>query len=220
MRILLVEEDRKIGGTLVNELTEGGYSVDWVRSARDAAAALRVGNATYQIVVLDGALPDRSAAVLLRSLRQAGNNAAVIIMTSANDLYERMGNLDFEADDFIVKPFDFEELAARIRAVMRRRSGRAEPVLSTSTLRLDPNSRCVVRDETTIRLTAREYALLHSLMMRPGSIFSRSQLEDCVYSKSEGVQSNAVEFLIHQLRQKIGPEQIENRRGLGWRLCP
>ena len=220
MRILLVEEDPTIGSTIVGGLTGKGFTVDWVRSARDAATALRDIHASYQLILLDGVLPDRSGMQLLRSLRQAGNNAPVLMMIRAEALGEHIGSAEYDADDFLVHPFDTAELVARIRMLMRRHAGRAEPVLSTSTLRLDPNSRCAIRDGITLRLTAREYALLHALMMRPGSIFSRSQLEERVYSKSGGVQSNAIEFLIHQLRQKIGRDQIENRRGLGWRLCP
>ena len=221
MRILLVEEDPTIGSTIVGGLAGKGFTVDWVRSARDAATALRDIHASYQLILLDGVLPDRSGMDLLRSLRQGGNSMPVLMMTGADALGEQIGSADYyDADDFLVHPFDTAELIARIRMIMRRHAGRAEPVLSTSTLRLDPNSRCAMRNGMTIRLTAREYALLHALMMRPGSIFSRSQLEERVYSKSEGVQSNAIEFLIHQLRQKIGRDQIENRRGLGWRLCP
>jgi len=220
MRILLVEDDRMIGGSLVHGLTDSGYSVDWVRSARDADAALRDEQAAYQILLLDWGLPDKSGIELLRNLRQSGNNVPVLMITARDALADRVTGLDIGADDFLVKPFELAELKARIRALSRRHVGRIEPVLRTSTLRLDPSSRCVHRDGREIRLTAREYALLHALMMRPGSIFSRSQLEERVYSKSEGVQSNAIEFLIHQLRQKIGRDQIENRRGLGWRLCP
>ncbi len=220
MRIFLIEEDRATGAAIVSALTAGGYAVDWVRSARDAATALRDIHAGYQIILLGQALPDRSSLDLLRSLRQAGNHVPVLMMIRADDLPEQIDALDLGADDFLVKPFEMPELTARIRAVVRRDAGRAEPVLMTSTLRLDPNSRCAMRDGITIGLTAREYALLHALMTRPGSIFSRAQLEERIYSRTEAVQSNAIEFLIHQLRQKIGRDQIENRRGLGWRLCP
>jgi len=218
MRILLVEDDRMIGGSLVHGLSDSGYSVDWVRSARDAGAALRDERATYQIVLLDWGLPDKSGLELLRALRQSGNNVPVLMITARDALTDRVNGLDVGADDFLVKPFELAELKARIRALARRHAGRIEPVLRTSTLRLDPGSGCVHRDGKEIRLTAREYALLHALMVRPGVLLSRSQLEERIYSWSDAVESNAIEFLIHGLRQKIGREQIENTRGLGWRV--
>lgn len=218
MRILLVEDDRMIGGSLVHGLADSGYSVDWVCTAREADAALRDERSEYQIVLLDWGLPDRSGVELLRNVRQAGNNVPVLMITARDGVSDRVTGLDFGADDFLVKPFELAELKARIRALARRHAGRVEPILKTATLRLDPSTRCVERDGREIRLTAREYALLHALMARPGALLSRAQLEERVYSWSDAIESNAIEFLIHGLRQKIGREQIENTRGLGWRV--
>jgi len=218
MRILLVEDDRMIGASLVHGLTDDGYSVDWVRSGREAESALSDAQAAYEIMLLDWGLPGRSGVEVLRHIRRAGNNIPVLMITARDAISDRVTGLDDGADDFLVKPFELSELKARIRALARRHAGRIEPVLKTSTITLDPASRCAYRDGREIRLTAREYALLHALMVRPGALLSRAQLEERIYSWSEAVESNAVEFLIHSLRQKIGREQIENSRGLGWRI--
>jgi DNA-binding response OmpR family regulator len=142
----------------------------------------------------------------------------VIIITARDALADRIEGLDLGADDFLVKPFELTELKARIRALSRRHAGRVEPQLKTAVLSLDPAARSVVRDGRRIQLTAREFALLQALMQRPGALLSRTQLEARIYSWSEAVESNAVEFLLHGLRQKIGADQIENVRGVGWRI--
>ena len=155
---------------------------------------------------------------MLRALRAADNNIPVLILTARDALSDRVEGLDRGADDFLVKPFELAELKARIRALLRRHAGRVEPQLRTANLILDPASRSVIRDGQRIQLTAREYALLLALMQRPGTLLSRAQLEERIYGWSNPVESNAVEFLLHSLRRKIGADQIENLRGLGWRV--
>jgi two-component system response regulator QseB len=218
MRILIVEDDPMIGSSLMRGLTDEGYTSDWVRDGLAAEAVLRDRLAEFQLALLDWGLPHKSGIEVLRALRAGGNNIPVLILTARDSLADRVEGLDRGADDFLVKPFEFAELKARMRALLRRHAGRIEPQLRTARLTLDPASRSVSRDGRHIQLTAREYALLHALMQRPGALLSRAQLEERIYGWSNPVESNAVEFLLHSLRRKIGAEQIENLRGLGWRL--
>jgi DNA-binding response OmpR family regulator len=172
----------------------------------------------FQLVLLDWGLPQKSGIEILRTLRTAGNNIPVLILTARDALKDRVEGLDLGADDFLVKPFELAELKARMRALLRRHAGRIEPQLRTAHLVLDPASRTVTRSGRRIQLTAREYALLLALMQRPGALFSRAQLEERIYGWSSTVESNAVEFLLHSLRRKVGSDQIENLRGVGWRV--
>ncbi len=218
MRILIIEDDPMIGASLVRGLEDEGYAVDWVRDGAQGEAALGNGLHEFHIALLDWGLPLKSGIELLRNIRQAGNNIPVLIITARDALGDRVKGLDEGADDFLVKPFELAELKARIRALARRHAGRIEPQLKTASLTLDPASRTVKRDGRRIQLTAREYAVLHTLMQRPGTLLSRAQLESRIYGWSDAVESNAIEFLLHSLRQKIGGEQIENVRGVGWRV--
>jgi DNA-binding response OmpR family regulator len=218
MRILIVEDDAMIGASLVRGLTDEGYAVDWVRDGAQAEAALIDRHHEFHLMLLDLGLPRKSGTEVLRQIRAAGDNILIIVITARDALADRIEGLDLGADDFLVKPFELTELKARIRAVSRRHAGRIEPQLKTSVLSLDPAARSVVRDGRSIQLTAREFALLQALMQRPGALLSRAQLESRIYSWSEAVDSNAVEFLLHGLRQKIGADQIENVRGVGWRI--
>jgi DNA-binding response OmpR family regulator len=218
MRILIVEDDVMIGESLVRGLTDERYAVDWVRDGVQAESALKDYAADFQVLLLDLGLPQKSGLEVLKALRKAGNNVPVLIITARDGLQDRVAGLDLGADDFLVKPFELAELKARIRALARRHTGRIEPTLKTSTLLLDTALRSVVRQGQPIRLSAREYALLHALMERPGAVLSRTQLEARIYSWGSNVESNAVEFLLHKLRSKIGAEQIENVRGHGWRV--
>jgi DNA-binding response OmpR family regulator len=219
MRILIAEDDPMIGASLVRGLTDAGYSVDWVRDGDHADAALRDRQNDFQLALIDWGLPHKTGIEVLRSLRQRGDNVPVLILTARDALEDRVEGLDLGADDFLAKPFELPELKARIRALARRHVGRLEPELKTRSLRLDPLSRSVYREAQLIRLTAREYALLHALMVRPGNILSRTQLERRIYGWMDAIESNAVEFQLHGLRQKIGSELIENVRGLGWRIA-
>jgi two-component system, OmpR family, response regulator QseB len=218
MRILIVEDDGMIGESLVRGLADDGYAVDWVRDGMHAESALQHQENDFHVLLLDLGLPQKSGLEVLKTIRRAGNNVPVLIITARDALQDRVAGLDQGADDFLVKPFELAELKARIRALARRHVGRVEPNLKTPSLLLDTATRSVVRQGQPIRLSAREYALLHALMERPGAVLSRAQLEARIYSWGSTVESNAVEFLLHKLRSKIGAEQIENVRGHGWRV--
>ncbi len=218
MRVLIVEDDPMIGASLLRGLTDDGYAADWVRDGAAADTALRDHAGEFQLLLLDWGLPHKSGIEILRSLRSRGDNIPVLILTARDALVDRVEGLDQGADDFLVKPFELAELKARMRALLRRHAGRIEPQLCTAELALDPATRTVTRAGERIQLTAREFALLHALMQRPGTLLSRTQLEERIYGWANPVESNAVEFLLHSLRRKIGNEQIENLRGLGWRI--
>lgn len=218
MRILIIEDDPMIGASLVRGLTDEGYAADLVTDGEQAQVALRDERNEFHIALLDLGLPRKTGIDVLRSIRRAGNNIPVLIITARDGLSDRVEGLDQGADDYLVKPFELAELIARIRALARRHTGRVAPELKTEFLTLDPASRTVVREGRRIQLTAREYSVLHALLQRPGTLLSRAQLEAHIYGWSDAVESNAVEFLLHSLRQKIGSEQIENVRGIGWRV--
>jgi DNA-binding response OmpR family regulator len=218
MRILIVEDDAMIGESLVRGLTDDGHAVDWVRDGPQAESALKDWGNEFQIMLLDLGLPQKNGIEVLKAVRRSGNNIPVLIIPARDSLQDRVLGLDQGADDVLLKPFQLLELKARIRALARRHVGRIEPNLKTPTLLLDTALRSVVRQGEPIKLSAREYALLHALMERPGAVLSRTQLEARIYSWGSTVESNAVEFLLHKLRSKIGAEQIENVRGHGWRI--
>lgn len=217
MRILLVEDDHMLGAATREALRDATHAVDWVLDGASALSAAQGGE--YELMLLDLGLPKRDGLSVLQALRQAGSSLPILILTARDALEDRVRGLDLGADDYLVKPFESAELLARIRAVARRQGGQAQPVLSNGVLELDPVSREVRFQGQTQRLTAREYALLHALLLRPGAILSRSELEDRIYGWNEEVESNAVEFLIHSLRKKLAPEVIKNVRGVGW-LAP
>ena len=217
MRILLVEDDHMLGAATREALRDATHAVDWVLDGASALSAAQGGE--YELMLLDLGLPKRDGLSVLQALRQSGSNLPILILTARDALEDRVRGLDLGADDYLVKPFESAELLARIRAVLRRQGGQAQPVLSNGVLELDPVSREVRFQGQTQRLTAREYALLHALLLRPGAILSRSELEDRIYGWNEEVESNAVEFLIHSLRKKLAPEVIKNVRGVGW-LAP
>jgi DNA-binding response OmpR family regulator len=214
MRILLVEDDLQIGQSLMRALKDADYTVDWVRdgiSGRDA-----MGGGDYTVVLLDIGLPGMSGIELLRSARASGNAAPVLILTARDDIDSRIEGLDIGADDYLLKPFDTGELLARIRAVLRRKAGYAVSRLGDETLNLDLDRRTLAFGDKTGVLSAREFALMLALLEHPGTIFSRSQLEDKLYGWGKEVESNAVDVLIHSIRKKYGQEIIRNVRGLGW----
>lgn len=216
MRILLVEDDAMLGNALSQALRDASYAVDWVGNGEMALQALKSDE--HQVVLLDLGLPGKSGLEVLRALRASGNQAVVLIITARDELEDRVAGLDHGADDYLIKPFDIPELLARLRALVRRSVGQAAPVLSNGTLTLDPATRTVSSVGVQCSLSAREYALLHALMLRPGTVLSRSELERHVYGWGEEVESNAVDFLIHSLRKKLGHDAIKNIRGLGWRV--
>jgi len=205
-----------IGQSLKLSLGQSGYRADWVTDAEAAADALR--SEAADIILLDMGLPRRSGMDVLRDLRGRGDLTPVLIVTARDALPDRVAGLDAGADDYLVKPFELEELEARIRALIRRREGRAQTVLRHGSLTLNPAERRVERDGETILLTAREYALLLVFMTREQAVLSVSELEDQVYGWNEEVESNAIEVLIYQLRRKLGKDFVRNVRGMGYRL--
>ncbi|WP_410209910.1 response regulator [Aquirhabdus sp.] len=214
MRVLLVEDDKMIGDAIEQSLKDATYAVDWVRDGQAALASL--GCQHYDVVLLDLGLPKKDGLTVLRSIRTAGNDVSVLIITARDAVEDRILGLDAGADDYLLKSFEMAELLARMRAVIRRKGGLAAPVLTNGVITLDPSTHeAQIHGETT-RLSKREFSLLHALMIRPGAILSRADIEDRIYGWNEEVESNAVEFLIHALRKKLGSDAIKNVRGVGW----
>ena len=215
MRVLLVEDDSMIGAAIQGALKDASYAVDWVKNGPTALNTLDCQH--YDLVLLDLGLPGKDGLDVLTSIRAKDNPVPLLIITARDDLADRLRGLDGGADDYVLKPFDMTELLARMRAVLRRKGGSAAPVLSNGVVSLDPATReAVVKDRASLQLSNREFALLQALLARPGAILSRSDLEDRIYGWGEEVESNAVEFLIHALRRKLGSEIIKNVRGVGW----
>jgi len=216
MRILVIEDDPILSDGLRVGLGLAGWTVDGVARFADARAAL--ATAKFDAVVLDLMLPDGSGLDLLAQMRGTGDATPVILLTALDEIADRIRGLDAGADDYVGKPFDLDELGARIRAAVRRKDGRAEPVLRASGIILDPAGLSAVVEERDVPLSRREFAVLSALMERPGIIRSRMELEDRLYGWQEEIESNAVEVHIHNLRTKIGRTRIETVRGLGYRL--
>lgn len=217
MRALLVEDDDMIGRSLVHALKGAGWSVDWVRDGALAHSALADGD--YRCVLLDLGLPGLDGTEVLRRARARGDLTPVLVLTARDGLDDRILGLDLGADDYLLKPFEVGELLARMRAVVRRRSGVAQSIVGNGVVQLDLATREVLRGGAREALTAREFALLQALLERPGAILSREQLENRIYGWGEEVSSNAVDVLIHGMRRKLGPDAIRNVRGLGWRVA-
>ncbi|WP_395704186.1 response regulator [Aquabacterium sp.] len=224
MRLLLVEDDRMIGESLRQALRLEGHAVDWVYDS--AAAKATLGSERFDLLLLDLGLPDApgqparpdGGLQVLQHLRGRGETTPVIVLTARDALGDRVAGLDAGADDYLVKPFELDELLARIRAVMRRHGGRASTALVHGALKLDPATREVSYQGQPVLLSAREFAVLEALMQRPGAVLSRAQLEDRLYGWGEAVESNAVSVYVHQLRKKLGPEVIQSMRGVGYFL--
>src|SRR6202789_2480093 len=214
MRVLVVEDDRMIAKGLHTALKQDGYAVDGVSDGRSAAEALR--SSRFDVVLLDLGLPERDGLEVLRELRARGDATPVIIVTARDDVQNRIQGLDAGADDYIVKPFDLDEVAARIRSVLRRSAGRGDPSIRHGELRLDPVARTVERSGVPVNVSAHEFAVLEALLQRPGAVLSRAQLEDRLYGWDEQIGSNAVEVYIHGLRRKLGSDAIRTLRGVGY----
>lgn len=214
MRILLVEDDAMIGDGLVKALAGTGLSVDWVRDAPDAEAVLHESG--YSIILLDLGLPGAEGLDLLKAARKAGMDTPVLIITARDTSDDRVTGLDLGADDYLVKPFELRELLARMRALMRRRAGRATSILVAGAIELNTETHELTHGDVVQVLPSREYALMQALMERPGRILSRSQIEERIYGWNEEVESNAVDVLIHSIRRKFGKDVIFNVRGAGW----
>lgn len=214
MRLLLVEDDAMIGAGIRTGLRQQGYSVDWVRDGE--AGELATKTTPYDAILLDIGLPKKTGLELLAHWRKQKNAVPVLIITARDAVSDRIAGLDAGADDYLVKPFDLDELAARLRALLRRHSGRATPLIEHGALTLDPATHQVTLNGSPISLSAREFALLHSLLENPGVPLSRAQLEDRLYGWEEEIGSNAVEVYIHSLRRKLGNEWVRNVRGVGY----
>ena len=217
MRILLVEDDRMIGEAVSVALRDAAYAVDWVQ---DGDTALRVlDNQEHQAVLLDLGLPKRDGLEVLRRLRADDIRLPVIIVTARDAVEDRIKGLDLGADDYLVKPFNVDELLARLRAIIRRQGGQATPVLTNGIVSLDPATREARCGDVQCHLSAREFPLLQALLLRPGAILTRAELEERIYGWNEEVESNAVDFLIHGIRKKLGANVIKNVRGAGWMVA-
>ena len=214
MRALLIEDDPMIAAAIEIALRDAAYAVDLVRDGETAERVLRDGQ--HQVVLLDIGLPRRDGLSVLQRLRERGDRVPVLLITARDAAADRVRGLDLGADDYVVKPFDMDELLARMRAVVRRQSGQAAAELGNGDVRLDPATREARRGDLRVVLTAREFALLHALLLRPGTILTRAQLEDRLYGWNEEVESSAVDFLIHGVRRKLGADVIKNVRGAGW----
>lgn len=215
MRILLIEDDLQIGTSLMRALRENlQCSVDWVRDgvAGDSAAS----ESAYTVILLDLSLPRMGGAEVLQRLRARGNQTPLLILTAHDDLDSRVHGLDAGADDYVPKPFEVPELLARIRAVLRRKAGYATSCLGDENVRLNLDTRTLTVGGHTETLSAREFALMFALLERPGTILSRTQLEEKIYGWGQEVESNAVDVLIYSVRKKFGAAAIRNVRGLGW----
>ncbi|WP_298438927.1 response regulator transcription factor [Geobacter sp.] len=217
MRILLVEDDQMLGDALRRSLKQEGITTDWVRDAEEAELALATGE--YSLLLLDLGLPGKGGLELLAELRDKANPVPVIILTARDAVPDRIRGLDTGADDYLVKPFDPDELAARIRALQRRQAGRAAPLIEYGPLVLNPATREFYCNGERVHLSAREHVILAALMERPGALLSRSALEERLYGWGEEVESNTVEVHIHNLRKKIGAEHIRTVRGVGYMLA-
>jgi two-component system, OmpR family, response regulator QseB len=218
MRLLLVEDDAMIGEAIRTGLKRDGFAVDWVYDGESADQVLRTE--AFDLALLDLGLPRKDGLQVLRALRARRQSLPVLIITARDAVSDRVQGLDAGADDYLVKPFDLDELAARIRALLRRKSGRPEPRIEHVGVTLDPATHAVSRDGRVVDLSPKEFALLQLLLERPGTIHSRSQIEERLYGWGEEVESNAIEVHIHGLRRKLGADYILNVRGVGYRVRP
>ena len=216
MRLLLVEDDEMIAETVLEALRRAGYAVDWAHDGR--SAALSLDNGVYDLVLLDLGLPGRDGIGVLNDYRARGGAAAVLVLTARDAIEDRIRGLDAGADDYLVKPFDLDEMAARVRALLRRRVDHRQAVYAHGDLRLDPASHEVTKRGEPLRLLPREFALLQALLEAPSRVFTRAQLEEKLYGWGEEIGSNAIEVHVHGLRRKLGAQEIVTVRGVGYRL--
>jgi two-component system response regulator QseB len=214
MRVLLVEDDAMIAQGLQTALRQSGMAVDWMRDGLSAGAALK--SSSFDVVLLDLGLPKRDGIDVLKDMRKRGDATPVIILTARDEIRHRIAGLDAGADDYIVKPFDLDEVTARMRSVTRRAAGRGDSTIHHGELTLDTANRTVSRNGTQVTLSGHEYAVLEALLQRPGAVLSRTQLEDRLYGWDEAIGSNAIEVYVHGLRRKLGSDAIRTLRGVGY----
>ncbi len=216
MKLLLAEDDPMIGNSVTRGLKLAGFAVDWVRDGRAARSALETGD--YGLLLLDLGLPLLDGVTLLKELRHSGRDIPVLVVTARDTVADRVSGLNLGADDYLTKPFDLDELIARVHALQRRNIGRKQPEMRLGALCLNPLSREASLDGRRLPLSQREFSLLEALMEKPGSVLSREQLEDRLYGWDEEVASNAIEVHLHNLRRKLGMAWIRNVRGVGYKL--
>lgn len=216
VRLLLVEDDEMIAETILDAMRREGYAIDWACDGREAELSL--DNGVYDLVLLDLGLPKKDGIAVLNDYRRRNGDAPVIILTARDAVSERICALDSGADDYLIKPFDLNELAARTRALLRRRAGKRQPVYAHGALALDPAAHEVTNAGETVALLPREFALLRVLIEEPARVFTKAELEERMYGWGEEVGSNTIEVHVHSLRRKIGGEQIVTVRGVGYRL--
>jgi two-component system response regulator QseB len=214
MRLLLVEDDELLGDALKTGLTQFGYIVDWLKDGETARTAMRAES--FELVILDLGLPKLTGLRLLQLIRQTGDRTPIIILTARESIENRIQGLDMGADDYMVKPFDLNELSARIRALIRRSQGRADTVIQYQNITLDPAAHTVMQDEQIVNVPRREFALLQKLLENCGQALSRDQLMQSIYGWDEDVDSNALEVHIHNLRKKLNANFIRTIRGVGY----
>src|SRR5579859_6605300 len=214
MHVLLIEDDTMIAQGIRTALRQSSFAIDWMPDGASAAAALRT--TAFDVVLLDLGLPKRDGIEVLRELRRRGDRTPVIILTARDEIQHRIAGLDAGADDYIVKPFDLDEVTARMRSVLRRAAGRGDPSIVHGELRLDPIARTVERSGTPVALSAHEFSVLEALLQRPGAVLSRAQLEDRLYGWEDQIGSNAIEVYVHGLRRKLGSDTIRTLRGVGY----
>ena len=216
MKLLLVEDDQMIGEGLEKALKQSGYSIDWVQDGVDAELAIE--GTGYALVILDLGLPGKDGFDILKTLRANRNEISVLVLTARNDIADRVAGLDIGADDYMVKPFALEELEARIRLLLRRKTGQKINELTVGDLTLNTNTNEAMYGGSKHILSAKEFALMRLLMEQPNSFFSRAKLEESLYGWNEEVESNSVEVHIHQLRKKLGKNVIRNTRNVGYKI--
>ena len=214
MRILIVEDNEIVGSGIQMGLGQMGYAVDWAKDGN--AAQLFLESQEYNLVVLDLGLPGKRGLEVLKDLRANANDVPVLILTARDSASDKVLGLDSGADDYLVKPFDLDELGARVRALLRRRSGRSISTITYKDITLDPASYTVTKDDEPIELSRKEFVLLQILLENAGRVMSRSRLEESIYSWKDEVDSNAVEVYIHHLRKKLGSDLIKTIRGVGY----
>jgi two-component system, OmpR family, response regulator len=214
MRVLVIEDDCMVGAAVSQALKDAAYAVDWVTDGEAAVDAVEAE--TYDLALLDLGLPLSDGLTVLQRFRSRQRQLPVIIVTARDGVDDRIDGLDLGADDYLIKPFEIRELLARMRAILRRQGSGASPILGNGIVSLDPATHEASFNEGACRLTAREFALLQALLIRPGAILSREDLERHIYGWNEEVESNAVEYLIHAVRKKVGAAAIRNIRGVGW----
>ncbi|WP_339779938.1 response regulator [uncultured Marinobacter sp.] len=216
MKILLVEDDKLLGDGIAAGIAQSGLAVDWVLDGQQADTALATGN--YDAVVLDLGLPSLSGMELLRRARASGKTLPILILTARDAVEDRVAGLDAGADDYLVKPFDLTELQARLRALLRRSNGHAEPVISHGELRVDSASHSVYWSGNSVDLSAREFTILHTLLLNAGRVMSKAHIEEQLYGWGEEIESNTIEVFIHHLRRKLSPQLIRTIRGVGYMI--